>query len=125
MQPTHVMIICVLFLYCSTVQALSAYDCRDPNAPYSQIDLLDTAPCDDPESDYKYPINATAQILQVATKYPIESYKCQVIRTEEVTRCGFTSITYGSEYPVYEENMIISTDDCEKAYKTKRIVILG
>ena len=103
---------------------LSAFDCRDASSSFSSINLLDTAPCDDPETDFDPPLTASAQILEISDKYSIEGFACKIIRTEEVTRCGFTSITYGSETPIYNQRIIISPEECQLAASTGRIKLI-
>ena len=105
-------------------KTLNAYDCRDNVAPFTSISLLETDRCEDPERDYEQPITATAQVLEISDKFPIEAHSCQIIRTETVTRCGFTSITYGSETPIFNQRMVISPEECSLAVKTGKLKLL-
>ena len=115
----------LLILTPSPSETLSAFDCRNASSSISSIDLLDTAPCDDPETDFNPPITASAQILKVSDKYPIEGFACKATRTEEVTRCGFSAITYGTETPIYHQRVTISPEECQLAASTGRIGLLN
>ena len=111
----------VLLLILPPTLGIKAYDCRQPTKPFRRIDLTSTAECTDPETDYLKPTKMKAQVIQIAKKYPVKATTCKIIYTHTVTRCGFDSINYGSETPVYEAVYPLTRKECIQAVKNQKI----
>ena len=108
-----------------SAEAFIAYDCEHPDARYQKIDLREPAACPDPIKDYDAPENLTVHVLQTDNKGEIDGYQCRITTTKEVTRCGFNSITYGSQVPVWEQEYEITPRQCRAAIRTGKVSVHG
>ncbi len=86
----------LMTLFGSRVDGLHIYDCEGPNTTYQVISMLEPESCPDPEEDYENPRLEVVQVLQSQEEAHVTAYQCLIKRTIWVTRCRFTSITYGS-----------------------------
>ena len=104
---------------------LTVYDCSSPTAQFEAIDLNEPHHCPDPVHDYDEPQEVTVQILQTDTSYPVTGFRCDVVMSRQVTRCGYDSITYGTHWPVWEQAVEMTPEECRRAVKDKTIKIDG
>ena len=63
--------------------------------------------------------------MQTDEDIPVTAYRCRVIYSKEVTRCGFDSIVYGSMWPVYKKVMEYTPSQCRKFVESGQITVLG
>ena len=68
--------IIILFLILKTnlSYALIVYDCAHNQTTWSEVDLIEPAPCPDPETDYNKPSSTNVQILQTDEDIPVTAY---------------------------------------------------
>ena len=88
---------------------------------YQIISMLEPESCPDPEKDYEEPQLEVVQVLQSQKEAHITAYCCLIKRTIRVTRCGFTSISYGSHIVEWRRTLAIAEEDCRKLVKTRQI----
>lgn len=96
-------------------EGLTVYDCQEDKLTFTTVDLIEPERCADPENDYEAPRHQTVQLLQTATEVPVLGYQCKVSITKEVTRCGFDSIQYGTQAPVWEKDIEVTPAECRQA----------
>ncbi len=99
----------------ATVSTLPAYDCEHAKARFVEIDLLEPQECPDPDTDYTDSDVTYVQVLHIDSMVTIPIHSCKVIYTKEVTRCGWQSINFGSQYSAYRENYELTPDECRIA----------
>ena len=109
---------------CKGAGALEVYDCTHLNTTYTTIDLLEPGGCPDPERDFKKPFGRLVQLVHTDTPIAVKAYRCQVSISKIVTRCGYNSITYGSQYSVFEESIFLTAPACRWAATNGTVVIL-
>ncbi len=100
---------------------LQVYDCDGPNTTYQVISMLEPEGCPDPEKDYEEPRLEVVQVLQSQKEAHVLAYRCLVKRTIRVTRCGFTSISYGTNIVEWRRTLAIDEGDCKNLIKTRQI----
>ena len=100
---------------------LQVYDCDGPNTTYQVISMLEPEGCLDPEKDYKEPRLEVVQVLQSQKEAHVAAYRCLIKRTIRVTRCGFTSISYGSHIVEWRRTLAIDEGDCKNLVETGQI----
>ena len=98
--------------------ALAVYDCNDQNATIARVDLTDTGGCAIQKSLYSSPQSRRAQIVQVSVNRPVPVTRCRVTETRTITRCGYDSITYGTNTVMWMEAQPVPADDCRGAAAT-------
>ena len=106
-------------------EALVAYDCHHENTTYQVIDLIEPAPCPDPERDYDPPIQHQIQLVQVDTQMPVKAHRCKVMVSKKVTRCGFNSLVYGSTWPVWLQETKLTPTECRQAVEKGKMTVEG
>ena len=109
----------------ATATAMIAFDCSNPHAKFTAIDLLEPEACPDPETDYLDPVPHRIQLVRSGSKLPWKGYQCRVTLTKTVARCGFNSLGYGAQTPVWNQHVNITPDQCREAVKTGRLVVEG
>jgi hypothetical protein len=105
--------------------AVTVYDCEHPGTTFQPIDLLEPEECPDPVSGYEIPKPVRVQVLQSEAASPVVGYNCRITITKRVHRCGFNSLHYGFDTPVYKENVVLTPAECRKAIRETRIKIEG
>ena len=103
--------------------AMRVFDCNHPESTFRPIDLLEPQPCPDPIKDFSTPVITALQILQTDTKFPVHAHQCKIVISKEVTRCGLDSITYGSEWPVWEKTLELTPNECRSAIETGTVTV--
>ena len=123
--PTATMdILCILMtLVIIPAGGLRVFDCSHPKTSFQAIDLLEPQPCPDPHTDYALEDFTMIQVLQTDTAFPVVGYQCKVIISKEVTRCGFDSVDYGSEWPIWQQTLELTPQECRQAVKEKSIKV--
>lgn len=119
------LMILVLLVLGPEVRGLTVYDCNHADTTYEIIDLLEPEKCPDPVHDYEDPRAVTVQILQTDTSVPVSAYQCLLTISRKVTRCGFDSIEYGSQWTVYQDSLEITPSECRTAIDKGQIMIEG
>ena len=114
-----------LLLGAPVASSIPVYDCEHPATTYRAINLHEPHDCPDPETDYLDPVTRTLHVLQVDHRVPVQGYKCHVVVNKEVTRCGFNSITYGAQWPTWNEVKELTPKECRLAMKTGKVIISG
>ncbi len=100
---------------------LQVYNCEGPNTTYQVISMLEPESCPDPEKDYEAPRLETVQVLQSQEEAHVAAHQCLIKRTIRATRCGFTSITYGSHIVEWRNMLAITKEDCKALIETRQI----
>ncbi len=83
--------------------------------------MLEPEGCPDPEKDYEEPRLEVVQVLQSQKEAHVTAYRCLIKRTIRVTRCGFTSISYGSHIVEWRRTLAIDKGDCKNLVETRQI----
>ena len=105
--------------------AIPVFDCEAQGTTFKTLDLNEAKDCPDPDTDYHPKENATVQLLQTDTDIPVHGFRCHVTVNKVVQRCGFNSLTYASNFPVWEQTMEMTPQECRNAISTKKLVIEG
>ncbi len=105
--------------------AITTYDCDHTGTTYEVLDLHEPRSCPDPERDFEEPETRNLHVLQTDSEVLVHGFQCQVTVTKEVTRCGFDSITYGHSWPVWEQNLELTPQECRNAVAASEITIEG
>ena len=103
--------------------AISAYDCENPDNPVATINLQEPGPCAEAAHQFEEARVVEGQVAQTHTAGSLKVTRCKVVNTRQATRCGFTSISYGSVYTAWEETIPISARDCLAAVTTRFLKI--
>lgn len=112
----------LILLFCvAIVGGFTAYDCEHNEASIVKVDGGDVAPCPTTSIDYLPPKKINMQVIQVDTRYPVKAYQCKATVTQIVTRCGFNSLTYGSETVVDGKLFALHQQTCNKAVETGKL----
>lgn len=104
---------------------LTVFDCKHPMAKYWVLDLTGPAPCPDPTNDYRKPVKQQVQVITTNTAQPVQGYRCKVAVSKMVTRCGFDSITYGIQWPVWEQDYPITQRQCQDIIRRREFHMEG
>lgn len=99
----------------SGVMAFTCYDCNDTRAVFAPLDLTSPAECQDPDQHFQEGQVRIVQILQVQTDRMVEAFRCHILLTRTVHRCGIDSIHYGYSQPVLRRTVHLSPMECRKA----------
>ena len=108
-----------------TARAIPVFDCDHPATQFKALDLHEPSRCPDPVRDFLEPRDMKVHLLQQDLEMAIPAYQCLVVISQEVTRCGFTSITYGTKWSVFERTIEIDPADCRRAVKGKSLKVMG
>ena len=106
-------------------RCLPVFDCRNPDTTYEVIDLLEPTNCPEPDRDYAALTQIPVQVLQTDISLPIMGYQCKATVSKEVTRCGFDSLTYASQYPVWKRDYEIMPNQSRKALQGDGLEVEG
>ena len=106
-------------------RSLTVYDCEDENVRFDLIDLTEPKPCPDPLRDFEPIQKIMVQVIQMETTYPIEAYQCSVTRDLKVTKCGFNSLTYGSKWISWKEQLPLTPKECRSMVENKEYNLNG
>ncbi len=107
------------------VGAIPVYDCQDEGTTYIAIDLREAEACPDPDEDFEEPRTAMMHLLQRDSELPVIGHQCHITETQQVTRCGFNSLTYGSAYSTFEKQVELTPQECRRVVQTGRMRIGG
>ena len=105
--------------------SLQTFDCQSEKATFQVIDLTEPAACPDPIRDFEPPVPLRVQILQTDTAVPVKAHQCRITMSKTVTRCGFTSISYGIRRAMWEKNYELTPRECENAVKYGELRVEG
>ncbi len=105
--------------------AIPVYDCQDEGTTYVAIDLREAEACPDRDEDFETPQTATMHLLQRDSELPVIGHQCHITKTQQVTRCGFNYLTYGSSLSTFEKQMELTPAECRRAVQTSRMGIGG
>ena len=106
-------------------ETIPVFDCDNQKTVFKTIDLREPSRCPDPQTDYDTPLLRTIQVVQTDAEFPITAYKCNVIMSKEVTRCGFDSIHYGSDWPLWKAQVEVTPEECRQAVISKSMTVKG
>lgn len=104
--------------------AFQAFDCYDPATAGVTYSLMEPGPCPDVEPNYEPPKPIHIQVIQEMSQDEIPFYRCRASVTRIVTRCGITSLTYGSHYVNFLTALEIVPKTCRDAVKSGKLTIL-
>ena len=108
-----------------TSHAIEVYDCEDPRTRFQTVDLTEVEPCPDPIRKYEKPRTKQVQVLMADTQTPVTAYQCKASVSRQVTKCGFSSITYGTKQTVWAKTYTITPNECRRAMQQGIILIDG
>ncbi len=122
-MPTTLLIpiLAALTLSKERASGLQVYDCDGPNTTYQVISMLEPEGCPDLEKDYEESRLEVVLVLQSQKEAYVTAHLCLVKRTIRVTRCGFTSISYGSHIVEWRRTLAVDEGDCKNLVKTRQI----
>lgn len=110
-------VIYVLLGLLDTGYSLVGYSCSGKGTITMRVDLSSPEECDEPEQFYQKPEEITMQLMAIDVDREIKGYRCEVMVTAEVTRCGFDSIVYGSNTPLVDHPVKVDAVQCWKMVK--------
>lgn len=99
----------------------AVYDCGHEDSRHVPIDLHEPETCLTATTAYHDPVNITVEVLMLNNRLTLNAYQCQMFITREVSKCGFTSLHYGSVFSVLDQPHHISAPDCRNLVKTRRM----
>ena len=100
---------------------MTVYDCAINPHNIKIWDLGEVGSCKNPEKQFR---DAKEMIVQVIKNEELQTqkiYKCQIFRTLTATPCGFDSLTYPSFEIETMAPVRISSEDCRRLVKSKKI----
>lgn len=106
-------------------QALQAYDCEVSSPHQSVYDIREPEPCPELSSKYHSPENISIQIFQEMESEDIRAKNCLITLSHKVTRCGVDSISYGSQWVVYERMTELTPGQCRSMHELKQFTFEG
>ena len=106
-------------------EEIRVFDCQDREAVIRAVTDRDPASCMDRAARDIHPDTQDIQILQTDPETAFTGYRCKATITKKVTRCGFNAVTYGPRWPVWQETIPISADECRAAVDNGTLVIQG
>ena len=114
----------LLFLHIASAVKLQAYDCSMRNgAKFSEVSLLDVAPCNNVSAQYDQGERTEIQVLQEIKTKAIEMIHCQLRVSMETAYCGrgvYTRVWNGIER-LSNEPVRVSEEQCSDAFITKKL----
>ena len=121
MKPV-IQVLIIISILVKVVCSLRAYDCQHEDTALQAINLAEPAKCPDVDSDYDPPTEQLMQVLQTVEEIALtKAYRCKVQVTKEVTGCTkISSLTYGARYPLWEQVIKVTAENCRKAYETQK-----
>lgn len=123
MKISSVFLVILLFPFVST---FTANYCDGKESTIRMIDLTAPEKCPEPTKDeYEDERIMNTHIMQTDTDHQVRSIQCQVRITKEVTRCGFTSITYGNTFSAFEEVLSMSEKECKDLHDKEKLIYEG
>ena len=105
--------------------AVTVYDCQNSNSTFMALDLIQPQECPDPIKDFGPPFHIQVQIVQSDMVIPWKAYRCRATVTKTITRCGYDSLTYGVQTPVWNRPVQFTPADCRKAVKEGSLTVEG
>lgn len=93
------------------------YDCTHENATFEAIDLQGPGICNIKEDLYDKPEPIQVEIVQTGEKSTVMGYSCLLTVSTFITKCGFTSITYGMKIGDTNVPVRISEEACRRAHE--------
>lgn len=75
------------------------------------------------DGSYREPRPVRIQVLMLASQVPVTNYNCLVTITQEMTRCGFNSLTHGTHPVMIDEPLHLLPQACRQAVEEKFIRI--
>lgn len=108
-------------------ETIAAYDCSNTEGRvlYKSLDLTEPERCPDPVNEYDAPITKRVQILHTDTSMPAIAHQCNIQISERVSRCGHSSISFGSTWLSWERTVEVTPEQCRRAVMTGDLKIDG
>ena len=113
----------VLLTALAAVDPLTVYDCDSEEATITVLDLHEPKKCPDPDADYHDAETRIVQVIQTEAEVPVLAYQCSATYSQQVTRCGFNSITYGSTWAAWQQPVSFTPGECRKAVEQGRMTV--
>ena len=107
----------LLLMLAEDAHGLTAYNCT-ATGKTSRIDLLGPENCPVTEKAFGRPYHRRAQIVQSSVYRPIKMTQCRIQETAKITRCGYDSITYGTNTVAWLSPQAVDREICRKAGET-------
>lgn len=105
--------------------AVTVFDCEHPDTRFEVVDLLAPQDCPDPQADYEEVKTQKVQVIQTDTLIATIAYRCSVVVSRKVTRCGYDSIQYGSRWAMWEEELPTTPEECREAVERGNMTVDG
>ncbi len=116
---TLLLLLFTLFMNGTLAEPIRCYDCLHKEARFNEIDLTEPQSCPDPQSDYEPVEQQDVQVIHIAQSSVVTAISCRAMITKKVTRCGYDSINYGSQYSAYKKTIWVTPEECRRAYRER------
>ena len=113
----------ILLAALTVVDPLTVYDCGHRESTITVLDLHEPKACPDPDLDYFDPETRIVQIIQTEAEVPVLAYQCSATYSQQITRCGFNSITYGSVWAAWQQPVTFTPGECRKAVEQGLVTV--
>ena len=74
----------------------TVFDCEDSRSVHRAFSLIEPQECEPLRGRHGNPVEANVQVVRTNIPLSVEAYACRIVTTRTVTKCGFTSLHYGS-----------------------------
>ena len=108
----------VLFRVCG---GFEAFDCSLKPQNIKDWDMTEIGDCQRPQDLYKEVEEASVQVVRNQDIQPQEVWECKLFQTVTATRCGFDSIRYSSFELQTFSPVKISSEECRRLVKSRKI----
>jgi len=102
-----------------------AYDCEDPIGKPTMFSLVDSGECPLMQTTFEPGMPHPILVVQAADLVDTTLTHCDVTYSSTITRCGYNSLTYGSTRPDDGTRLVMSADECRKAYEQGEFIFYG
>jgi hypothetical protein len=107
------------------IWALLAYDCDVQTTHQAVYDIRSPKQCPELFSQYLDPENITIQIFQELETEDIVARNCLMTMSRKVTWCGVDSLSYGSQWLIYERLTELTPSQCRDLHEKKFLSLEG
>ena len=107
------------------VMAIQTYNCTGDESRLTKIDLLGPEQCLAKPEDYLPDARRRVQIVQVEISRPIKITQCRILETATITRCGYDSLSYGTNTVRWMDPQEVPREDCLEAGETGKLRFRG
>ena len=121
LETSQMKFLLILFVSAHRLGGFPVYDCSLNPRNIKNVDMTEIGDCENPEEQYEDPREVNIQVIKNDALLPQEVWQCQLFRTITAVRCGFDSITYTWFEIETSAPVEISSEDCRRIIKSKKI----